>query len=184
MVTFPLCISWVYFLEISATVDGVFDGLKSFWIVSPLCSKCRISPDVHKSIRHSNAFKCSLDLDFWDGFCSNKLGIIIIALNAVSFKDESCSYSFISLVVSDDDRRALTSDVTAYVNKNPYRVVQFLFKAWFSKVDDVKRVIGVKPVWAYTSHHLVSENFRLFPWPCSISGVSTPLISVKPVWGA
>ena len=48
----------------------------------------------------------------------------------------------------DDDRRALTSDVTAYVNKNPYRVVQFPFKAWISKVDDVKRVIGVKPVWA------------------------------------
>ena len=49
---------------------------------------------------------------------------------------------------TDDDRRALTSDVTAYVNKNQYRVVQFPFKAWFSKGDDVKRVIGGKPVWA------------------------------------
>ena len=29
----------------------------------------------------------------------------------------------------DDDRRALTSDVTAYVNKNQYRVVQLPFKA-------------------------------------------------------
>ena len=46
----------------------------------------------------------------------------------------------------DDDRRALTSDVTAYVNKNQYRVVQFPFKVRTSKGDDVKRVIGVKPV--------------------------------------
>ena len=29
----------------------------------------------------------------------------------------------------DDDRWPLTSDVTAYVNKNQYRVVQFPFKA-------------------------------------------------------
>ena len=40
------------------------------------------------------------DFDVWNGFCSSKLGIIIIALNALSFKGESCNHSFISLVVS------------------------------------------------------------------------------------
>ena len=72
--------------------------LKSFWIVSPSCGKSRISPDIHTSICRSNAFECSLDFDFWDDFCSSKLGIIIIALNAMSFKGESCNHSFISLV--------------------------------------------------------------------------------------
>ena len=62
-VTFPLCIYGVNFLEISANVDGVFYGLKSFWIISPPCSKSKISPDVHKSIRRSNAFKGVLDFD-------------------------------------------------------------------------------------------------------------------------
>ena len=56
LVTFSFCISRVNLLEILATVDGVFDGLKSFWIISPLCSKSRISLDVHKSVRCSNAF--------------------------------------------------------------------------------------------------------------------------------
>ena len=31
-------------------------------------------------------------------------------------------------VTLDDDRRLVTSDVTAYVNKNQYRVVQLPFK--------------------------------------------------------
>ena len=57
-------ISRVNFLEISVTVDSVFDGLKSFRVVSPLCSKSRISFDVHKSMRHSSAFKCPLHFDF------------------------------------------------------------------------------------------------------------------------
>ena len=91
---------YLEFLEIVATIDGVFDGLKSFWIVTPSCSKSRISPDVHNSIGHSNTFKDSLDFDFWDGFCSSKLDIIKIALNSMSFKDESCNHSFISLVFS------------------------------------------------------------------------------------
>ena len=58
-------------------------------------------------------------------------------------------YIYINIFTSillDDDRRALTSDVTAYVNKNQYRVVQFPFKACIARVDDVKRVIGGKPV--------------------------------------
>ena len=63
LVTFPLRISRVNFLEISATVDGVLNGLKSFWIVSPSCIKSRIPPNV-RSIRRSSAFKCSLDFDF------------------------------------------------------------------------------------------------------------------------
>ena len=46
----------------------------------------------------------------------------------------------------DDDRRLVASDVTAYVNKNQYRVVQFPFKVRISKTDDVKRIIGDKPV--------------------------------------
>ena len=37
-------------------------------------------------IRRSNAFKYSLDFDFWYGFCSSMLGITIIALNAMFFK--------------------------------------------------------------------------------------------------
>ena len=59
LVTFPLYISRVNFLEIlESFVDGVFNGHKSFWIVSPSRSNSRISPDVHiynKSIRCSNA---------------------------------------------------------------------------------------------------------------------------------
>ena len=47
---------------------------------------------------------------------------------------------------TDDDRQLVTSDVTAYVNKNQYRVVQFPFKVRHSKGDDVKRVIGDQPV--------------------------------------
>ena len=35
----------------------------------------------------------------------------------------------VSVCDDDDDRRALTSDVTAYVNKNLFRVVQLPFKA-------------------------------------------------------
>ena len=50
------------------------------------------------------------------------------------------------LVVPDDDRRLVTSDVTAYVHKNQYRVVQFPFKVRISKGDDVKRIISDKPV--------------------------------------
>ena len=46
----------------------------------------------------------------------------------------------------DDDRRLVASDVTAYVHKNQYRVVQFPFKVRISKTDYVKRVIGDKPV--------------------------------------
>ena len=46
----------------------------------------------------------------------------------------------------DDDRRLVASDVTAYVNKNQYRVVQFPFKVRISKTNDVKRIIGNKPV--------------------------------------
>ena len=46
----------------------------------------------------------------------------------------------------DDDRRLLTSDVITYVNKNQFRVVQLPYKARFVNTDDVKRVIGVKPV--------------------------------------
>ena len=90
LVTFPLCISRVNFLEISVTVDGVFDGLKSFWILSPSCSKFRISSNVHKSVRWSNVFKCSLDFHFWDGFCSSKLCIIIIASNAMVVSSINC----------------------------------------------------------------------------------------------
>ena len=62
LVTFPLWISRVNFLEILAAVDGVFDG---FWIFSPSCSKSKISPDNHKTICRANAFKCSLDFDKW-----------------------------------------------------------------------------------------------------------------------
>ena len=47
---------------------------------------------------------------------------------------------------ADDDRRLVASDVTAYVHKNQYRVVQFPFKVRISKTDYVKRVIGDKPV--------------------------------------
>ena len=46
----------------------------------------------------------------------------------------------------DDDRRLVASDVTAYVHKNQYRVVQFPFKVRISKTDYVKRIIGDKPV--------------------------------------
>ena len=46
----------------------------------------------------------------------------------------------------DDDRRLVTSDVTAYVHKNQYRVIQFPFKVRISKGDDVKRIISDKPV--------------------------------------
>ena len=49
-------------------------------------------------------------------------------------------------VSRDDDRRLVASDVTAYVNKNQYRVVQFPFKVRISKTNDVKRIIGDKPV--------------------------------------
>ena len=51
-----------------------------------------------------------------------------------------------SEVAPDDDRRLLTSDVITYVNKNQFRVVQLPYKARFVNTDDVKRVIGVKPV--------------------------------------
>ena len=47
--------------------------------------------------------------------------VAVISVDAypfLAFSDLTC----------DDDRRALTSDVTAYVNKNPYRVVQLPFK--------------------------------------------------------
>ena len=110
--------------------------------------------------------------------------VVCIFPQSIYSKYYACTFlSLCSCLRSiDDDRRALTSDVTAYVNKNPFRVVQFPFKAWITRADDVKRVIGVKPVWAQTSHHLVSENFRLFHWLCSIFSVSTPLKSVKPVW--
>ena len=64
LVIFLLLISRVNFLEISATVDGVFDGLKSFWVFSSSFSKSMISADAHKSIRRSNGFKCSLGFDF------------------------------------------------------------------------------------------------------------------------
>ena len=47
---------------------------------------------------------------------------------------------------ADDDRRLVASDVTAYVHKNQYRVVQFPFKVRISKTDYVKRVIGDEPV--------------------------------------
>lgn len=57
LVTFPLRISRVNFLEILGTVDGVFDSRKYFWTVSPSCSKSSISSDVYESIRRSNAFK-------------------------------------------------------------------------------------------------------------------------------
>ena len=50
------------------------------------------------------------------------------------------------MVHHDDDRRLLTSDVITYVNKNQFRVVQLPYKARFVNTDDVKRVIGVKPV--------------------------------------
>ena len=50
------------------------------------------------------------------------------------------------LIIGDDDRRLVASDVTAYVNKNQFRVVQFPFKVRISKTDYVKRVIGDKPV--------------------------------------
>ena len=75
-------------------------GWRSFWVIFPSRSDSRISPYIHKPIRRPNAFKCYQDFDFWDGFCSSKLGIIIISLNAVSFIGESCNHPFISLVVS------------------------------------------------------------------------------------
>ena len=97
LVTFPLYISRVNFLGSSVTADGVFAGLEYFWIVSPSCSNYSISPDFHKSIRGSNASKCSLDFDSCDGFCNNKLDITKFALNVVPLIGESCNHSFISL---------------------------------------------------------------------------------------
>ena len=49
-------------------------------------------------------------------------------------------------VTTDDDRRLVASDVTAYVHKNQYRVVPFPFKVRISKGDDVKRIISDKPI--------------------------------------
>ena len=64
LVTFPLVISRVNLLEISATVDGVFDDPKSFGIVFPH----EVNPGfplmfISPYVVH-NVFKCSLDFDF------------------------------------------------------------------------------------------------------------------------
>ena len=48
--------------------------------------------------------------------------------------------------ITDDDRRLVASDVTAYVHKNQFRVVPFPFKVRISKGDYVKRIISDKPV--------------------------------------
>ena len=86
------------------------------------------------------------------------------------------------LLNNDDDRRLVTSDVTAYVHKNQIRIVQFPFKVRISKGDDVKRIISDKPVWGKTSQILMSLNFRLFHWVCTIFHVSTPLKSANPIF--
>ena len=127
-------------------------------------------------------------------FASFLSGTVPLFFVWMSHKCLACSLPYLCVNVTqahlhflrgnvDDDRRLVASDVTAYVNKNQYRVVQLPFKVWISKGDDVKRIIVAKPVLSYTSHHLMSLNFRLFHWVCSISGVSTPLTSVNPVWG-
>ena len=123
------------------------------------------------------------NINFW--FQKNSIQICIFNCNNMFLRDCCMGKGACikRMVAVDDDRRLVTSDVTAYVNKNQYRVVQLPFKVWISKGDYVKRVIGGKPVLSYTSHHLMSLNFRLFHWVCSISGVSTPLTRVNPVWG-
>ena len=87
LLKFALLISWVNFLEILVIADDVFGVFKSFSILSPSNSDSSISLYVHWSMHCSNAFKWSLEFSFWHGFWRTKLGIVMIALNAVSFID-------------------------------------------------------------------------------------------------
>ena len=96
----PFLISRVNFSDISAMVDGVFDTLKSFWMVSASFNNSMISPAYHSSIRFFNEFKRSFYSDFREGVCKGRLGITIIALNVISFKENSCIHSIISLETS------------------------------------------------------------------------------------
>ena len=99
-VTLPFLISRVNFLEISLIDVALLVAFILFWIVSLSFNSSMTSPDSHNSNLCSKALKWSFDFDFCEGFCSSKLGITIIALNAISFSGESRSYSLINLETS------------------------------------------------------------------------------------
>ena len=96
----PVLMLQLNFVDILLTVDVVLLVFKHFWIVSSSFSDSAGSTDSQCSTLLSNALRSSFDFDFCESFCSSRFGVTIIALNAISFRGESCRHLFISLETS------------------------------------------------------------------------------------
>ena len=64
------------------------------------CNSSLRSPSCHIFNLRSRAFRWSFDFEDFDGFCNKRLGMIITALNATSFKGESSTQAFNRRVIS------------------------------------------------------------------------------------
>ena len=84
-------------LGISGILEYLFIYFKLCSIVSTSFSKRINFPEAHNSIQRSSAFRWFLDFKVFEGFCNRKFGVIMVGLNAVSFNDEFCNRSFVSL---------------------------------------------------------------------------------------
>ena len=81
--TFPFHIKAASFFKIVPISPFVNYFVKFFCILSPSCNSFIRSPLNQLRILLSKAVKWSFALEFFDGFWSNKFGIIIIALKAI-----------------------------------------------------------------------------------------------------
>ena len=93
------CMSCLNFLNISTTFDRFWVLVMGFWMV--YSSKCSFSnsPFFRRSRRCSKSNWCSCDLEVSGVFWSNKFDIILMALNGISFKSESLTYSIKSPII-------------------------------------------------------------------------------------
>ena len=110
----------------------VFFNLKLFWILLAFFNNSSQLPDIHDS-RLSKAFKWSLAFEFFEGFCRRRFGIIIIALNAISFKGNLCNCSFIIYLLKWVDIK-----ISYQLNMlQPYTQCFFKTAEYFSKPQNL-----------------------------------------------
>ena len=88
------------FLEILLRSCRLFEFFTPLWIAPLLCSRLRISPLNQPVILLLSANKWSLVLNVFDGFSSSILGMLMIALRAVSLIVESLIQLFNKRIIS------------------------------------------------------------------------------------
>ena len=97
---FLFSISKWNFLEKLTMLVGVLMWCKHDWIVPPSHESLPIFPLIHKSVLLSSAFRWSFALYGLLSFWRRRLGMICIALKAISLSGELFVHPFISFIVS------------------------------------------------------------------------------------